>query len=442
MEESVVDGLMSGPLGSLFDIRQKLTDVSGSGNNWAHGFGHYGPKYHDNLLDNIRRSVEACDALEAFSFTHSLGGGTGSGLGSYLLQQVADEYPSSIRLSTVVAPSAFGDDVVTSPYNSMLSLLYLTEHSSCINLASNESLSRIARAQAKGGFGPAETEEDFGADGDVGYDSMNNIVALVLMHLTASVRFEGELNTDLNEIATNLVPFPNTQFLIPSVAPLPIPADKGQIQNRSLASRRNSVGSKTFISLHARMKELTDRRRWLVSPVSPFQLNRNGIPTANSESNNAAQQAPALAAAVLARGSVDLSELSDEVRGLRQDLKLAPFNAESVKIGVSNFQPSTSGAGTGSAGLLLLQNSTLAADVLSDTVAGRFDKLWKRRAHMHHYKEYLGDDTEELMNRARENLKKVKDAYSKALISNGSDERRGMSDGRLKYVRSLKRPLI
>lgn len=36
-EEGVVNGVLRGPLGELFDSGQLLTDVSGSGNNWAHG---------------------------------------------------------------------------------------------------------------------------------------------------------------------------------------------------------------------------------------------------------------------------------------------------------------------------------------------------------------------------------------------------------------------
>jgi len=37
---------------------------------------------------------------------------------------------------------------------------------------------------------------------------MNNIVANMLSNLTASMRFEGTLNIDLNEITMNLIPFP------------------------------------------------------------------------------------------------------------------------------------------------------------------------------------------------------------------------------------------
>lgn len=74
-----------GRLGDLFDAQQLLTDVSGSGNNWAHGHHLYGPQYRDNLLDSIRRPVEACESLQSFLLLQSLGGGTGSGLGCYIL---------------------------------------------------------------------------------------------------------------------------------------------------------------------------------------------------------------------------------------------------------------------------------------------------------------------------------------------------------------------
>ena len=46
---------------------------------------------------------------------------------------------------------------------------------------------------------------------------MNNIIANLLSNLTASMRFDGILNIDLNEITMNLVPFPELKFLIPSM---------------------------------------------------------------------------------------------------------------------------------------------------------------------------------------------------------------------------------
>ena len=88
------DKRQQGRLGGLFDAQQLLTDVSGSGNNWAHGHHLYGPQYRDNLLDSIRRPVEACESLQSFLLLQSLGGGTGSGLGCYILNllEVGDCY--------------------------------------------------------------------------------------------------------------------------------------------------------------------------------------------------------------------------------------------------------------------------------------------------------------------------------------------------------------
>lgn len=40
------------------------------------------------------------------------------------------------------------------------------------------------------------------------FDSMNGIAAMMLLNMTSSVRFEGSLNVDLNDITMNLVPFP------------------------------------------------------------------------------------------------------------------------------------------------------------------------------------------------------------------------------------------
>lgn len=52
----------------------------------AHGYGEYGPKYEAEIMEKVRKGVEACDSLQCFLLFHSLGGGTGSGVGSYLVE--------------------------------------------------------------------------------------------------------------------------------------------------------------------------------------------------------------------------------------------------------------------------------------------------------------------------------------------------------------------
>lgn len=85
----------------------------------------------ENLSDRIRTTMEHCDSLQSFLMLHSLGGGTGSGLGSYILELLEDEFPEVYRFSMPVFPSQ-DDDVVTSPYNALLSLNCLSNHADCV----------------------------------------------------------------------------------------------------------------------------------------------------------------------------------------------------------------------------------------------------------------------------------------------------------------------
>ena len=48
---------------------------------------------------------------------------------------------------------------------------------------------------------------------------MNDVAGRVLSQLTSSSRFHGEMNVDLNEICTNLVPFPRMPFLSAALSP-------------------------------------------------------------------------------------------------------------------------------------------------------------------------------------------------------------------------------
>jgi tubulin epsilon len=105
MEEGVVSGLQRGRLGELFDPQHCVTSVSGSGNNWAVGFYGYGSRYGEDICEVVRKATELCDCLQSFLLLHSMGGGTGSGLGTHVLTMLRDEYPDVYRFVTAVYPS-------------------------------------------------------------------------------------------------------------------------------------------------------------------------------------------------------------------------------------------------------------------------------------------------------------------------------------------------
>lgn len=56
------------------------TMQSGAGNNWAKGHYTEGAELVDSVMDVVRKEAENCDCLQGFQMTHSLGGGTGSGM--------------------------------------------------------------------------------------------------------------------------------------------------------------------------------------------------------------------------------------------------------------------------------------------------------------------------------------------------------------------------
>ena len=42
--------------------------------------------------DVVRKEAEGCDCLQGFQLCHSLGGGTGAGMGTLLISKVREEY--------------------------------------------------------------------------------------------------------------------------------------------------------------------------------------------------------------------------------------------------------------------------------------------------------------------------------------------------------------
>jgi len=56
-------------------------------------------------MDVVRREAEGCDCLQGFQITHSLGGGTGSGMGTLLISKIREEFPDRMMATFSVIPS-------------------------------------------------------------------------------------------------------------------------------------------------------------------------------------------------------------------------------------------------------------------------------------------------------------------------------------------------
>ncbi|GFO24075.1 tubulin beta chain [Plakobranchus ocellatus] len=71
----------------------------------GHGFYRSGNDLTSPVIDRVRRLAEACDQIQGFQLVHSLGGGTGSGLGTLLCEKLHEEYPDAIISTFSVMPS-------------------------------------------------------------------------------------------------------------------------------------------------------------------------------------------------------------------------------------------------------------------------------------------------------------------------------------------------
>ena len=177
--------------------------------------------------------------------THSLGGGTGSGMGTLILSKIREEFPDRMLTAYSVIPSPKVSDTVVEPYNATLSVHQLIDNSDQCFILDNEvrgcccccggggvpSHNSIAHAMIV--FHPMHLHchrPALQALYDIclrtlklstpTYGDLNHLVSSTMCGTTCSLRFPGQLNCDLRKLAVNMVPFPRLHFFSVGFAPL------------------------------------------------------------------------------------------------------------------------------------------------------------------------------------------------------------------------------
>lgn len=177
----------------------------GAGNNWAHG--HYvGSRVKADISEIIQREAEACDSLEAFNLMHSVAGGTGSGLGSLMLQEIRDQFPKKIITAYSILPTnEEGSDVVVQPYNTVLTLSHLDMFCDSVVVMDNHALGRVTM--------------DSSRIRNVSFSFINSLVSAVMSASSSTIRFPGHMYCDSRSILSCTVPIPQHKLLVPSYTP-------------------------------------------------------------------------------------------------------------------------------------------------------------------------------------------------------------------------------
>ncbi len=219
-----------------------------------------------------------------------------------------------------------------------------------------------------------------------GFEAMNTIVANVLIDLTSSMRFAGPLNVDLNEITTNLVPYPRLHYLFSSItSPLEPMSVSSSHPASNLGIRQGGGGRRRSLGL---------RRMF-----NGVLLSCNQLMVADP------RQHKFLACALLARGDIVTSELTDGVSRLSRELDMIHWNLEGYKTGICSVPPLARGQ---SCSILCLSNNCCMGISFS-ALRDRFLKLYSRRAMVHHYTQYIES---EVFEEALDSLDGLIDEYA------------------------------
>jgi len=377
LEPTVVDEVRTGTYRKLFNPDQLLTGKEDAANNYARGHYTVGKEIVDLTLERIRRLADACTGLQGFLIFHSVGGGTGSGFGSLLLERLSVDYGKKSKLDFCVYPSPQVSTAVVEPYNSVLSTHSLLEHTDVAFMLDNEAIYDICQRSL-------DIEKP-------AYSNLNRLVAQLISSLTASLRFSGSLNVDINEFQTNLVPYPRIHFMLCSYAPI-ISSEKAHHEQFTIPDLTNSV-----------------------------------FEPANMMAKCDPRHGKYMACCLMYRGDIVPKDVTAAVAAMKgkRTIQFVDWSPTGFKCGI-NSQPPTVVPGGDLAQVkracLMLSNTTAIAEVFS-RIDHKFDLMYAKRAFVHWY---VGEGMEEgEFSEAREDLAALEKDYEEV----GTDSADGEEEG-------------
>ncbi|KAJ4820098.1 Tubulin alpha chain [Rhynchospora pubera] len=225
-EPSVIDEVRTGEYRQLFHPEQLISGKEDAANNFARGYYTVGREVIDLCLDRIRKLADNCKSFQGFMIFNAVGGGTGSGLGSLLLERLSADYRGKSKFGFSIYPSPQISTVIVEPYNSVLSTHSLMEHTDLCVVLDNEAIYDICRQSL-------DIERP-------SYTNLNRLISQTISSLTTFLRFDGAINVDITEFQKNFVPYPRAHFMLSSYAPI-ISSKKAHHEQNSIPEITTAV---------------------------------------------------------------------------------------------------------------------------------------------------------------------------------------------------------
>eukprot|EP00123_Amoebidium_parasiticum_P021950 comp7670_c0_seq1/m.3312 comp7670_c0_seq1/g.3312 ORF comp7670_c0_seq1/g.3312 comp7670_c0_seq1/m.3312 type:complete len:472 (-) comp7670_c0_seq1:349-1764(-) len=370
LEPRVINNILTSPYANLYN-RENIFVAKhggGAGNIWAQGYSQC-ESVIDVIMDIINREADGSDSLEGFQLCHGIAGGTGSGMGSYILERLNDYFPKKLVQTYSVFPNQEeSSDIVVQPYNSILTLKRLTLNADCVVVLDNTALDRIAVERL-------HLQKP-------SFDEINHLVSTVMSASTVMQRYPGYMNNDLIGMIASLIPTPRLHFLMTGYTPL-----------TPIAEQQVSAG--------VRKTSVLDVMRRLLQPQ-------------NIMVSTPARTGCYISVLNTIQGDVDPTEVHKSLQRIRER-KLAqfiPWGPASIQVALARRSPYVTTSHKVS-GFMLANHTNIAT--LFERTCKQYDKLKKRNAFLDQFKKepMFADGLDELDN-SRATVQELIEEYQAA----------------------------
>jgi len=381
LEPTVVDDIKNGPRANFFHPEYLLSGTEDAANNFARGHYTVGKEMMERVNDKVRKLADNCENVQGFIVNHSVGGGTGSGLGMLILERLAVDYRKKSKIGFEIYPSPNISTCIVEPYNGLLSTHWLLDHTDVSLVLDNEALYNLCQKN----LGIKKPD----------YAHLNRIIAKVVSSMTAALRFDGEMNVDMNEFQTNLVPFPRLHFMTTSLAPVVSIKKAQQEGSNPMRITDAALLPANFLVKYPDFDVQEDK-------YMAISLNYRGAVT-SQDANGAVSE-------VKRTGKATLVEWCPT--GYKIGLNSTPA-ATVENDDMASFKQNVT----------MIGNNIAVSRVFSNRLSKKFDMMYSQRAYVHWF---VGEGMEEgEFNEAREDLTFLEKDYIDVVTEQATDEEDG-----------------